>query len=282
MGTVARSTWATGWRYGNLHTWHTYAVPNVLTDEFKFDSWLPMLQATNLTKCYGDVLALDALNLHIPAGEIFCLLGANGAGKTTTINLFLNFITPTSGAARIGNIDVVENPMQARRLVAYLPEQVMLYPRLTAIETLDYFSRLAGFHYSGSRLREFLDQCGLPRTAIGRPIAGYSKGMRQKVGLAVAIAKQARALLLDEPTSGLDPQASYTFFRNLDELAKQGMAVLMATHDLFRVKESGSRAGIMREGQLVAVVDVTQVLPSDLERIYLEHMRAPAGREIAA
>ncbi|WP_036259675.1 ABC transporter ATP-binding protein [Methylocapsa aurea] len=242
-----------------------------------------MLQAINLTKRYDATLALDALNLEVQAGEVFCLLGANGAGKTTTLNLFLNFIAPTSGVALVDNIDVAENPMQARRLVAYLPEQVMLYPKLTAAENLDYFSRLAGHRYSAPKLRTFLQQCGLQSAAIDNRLSSFSKGMRQKVGLATALAKQAKALLLDEPTSGLDPQASHEFSGILTDLAGSGMAVLMATHDLFRVKESGTRAGIMRQGRLVAAVNTADLHAADLERLYLEHMAAQAGAsEIAA
>lgn len=243
-----------------------------------------MLQAVNLTKRYDTVLALDSLNLHVRPGEVFCLLGANGAGKTTTLNLFLNFITPTAGSALVDQIDAARDPMRARRLVAYLPEQVMLYPRLTAVENLDYFSRLAGHRYPAARARELLRRCGLPAGALDNRLASYSKGMRQKVGLAIALAKQAKALLLDEPTSGLDPQASYEFSKTLGELARSGMAVLMATHDLFRVKESGTRAGIMRQGRLVAVAETADLHAADLEKLYLEHMRAPeaAAPEFAA
>lgn len=234
-----------------------------------------MLEAIELTKRYRDQLALDRLSLQVERGEIFCLLGANGAGKTTTINLFLNFIMPTSGEARIGGRRVTEQPTEIRRLVAYLPEQVMLYPRLTGLENLDYFSRLAGLRYPPQRRMEFLERCGLAPTAARRAVATYSKGMRQKVGLAIAMAKRAEVLLLDEPTSGLDPLASYELSETLSELARSGVAVLMATHDLFRVKETGTRAGIMKQGRLLATVDPKALSGADLERLYLEHMHAP-------
>jgi len=240
-----------------------------------------MLAAENLSKRYNGTLALDRLTLEVPPGEIFCLLGANGAGKTTTINLFLNFIQPSSGTARVAGQDVTSHPQAVRRLVAYLPEQVMLYPRLTGLENLDYFSRLAGHRYSGADLARFLERCGLPSAAGAQRLATYSKGMRQKVGLAIALAKDAKALLLDEPTSGLDPQASYEFSAVLADLARGGVAVLMATHDLFRVKETGTRAGIMRQGRLVEVIDTKALHPADLERLYLEHMRAAPSHEAA-
>ncbi|WP_091683038.1 ABC transporter ATP-binding protein [Methylocapsa palsarum] len=238
-----------------------------------------MLQAINLTKRYQNVLALDSLNLEVRAGEIFCLLGANGAGKTTTLHLFLHFIAQTSGRALVDQVDVADDPLRARRVIAYLPEQVMLYPNLTGAENLDYFSRLAGHRYTTSELRALLARCGLQADAIDHRLGSYSKGMRQKVGLSIALAKQAKALLLDEPTSGLDPQAAHELSVTLADLARSGMAVLMATHDLFRVKETGTRAGIMRRGRLVAVVETANLQAADLERLYLDHMSSP---EVAA
>jgi ABC-2 type transport system ATP-binding protein len=232
-----------------------------------------MLEATDLTKRYDGHLALDRLSLTIEAGEVFCLLGANGAGKTTSINLFLNFIPPTSGTARINGLDVVEHPLETKRHLAYIPEQVMLYRNLSGVENLSYFAALAGKgHYRREDLIGFLVRAGLQAEAADRRVGGYSKGMRQKVGIAVALAKEARALLLDEPTSGLDPKASNEFSGLLDQLSDSGVAVLMATHDLFRAKESGTRVGIMKHGRLVETLLTDEVGHADLERIYLEHM----------
>jgi ABC-2 type transport system ATP-binding protein len=233
-----------------------------------------MLEACELSKSYGSNRALDALNLHVAPGEIFCLLGANGAGKTTTIHLFLNFITACSGVAKIGGFDVSRDTEQARHLVAYLPENVALYPRLSGVENLDYFSRLSGQRYTKPQLRNFLSAAGLPEEAADRPIASYSKGMRQKVGIAIACAKEAKVLLLDEPTSGLDPQASYEFSNLLLNLAESGVAILMATHDLFRVKETGNRAGIMKGGKLLTVLNTAETSASELEQLYLDYMQA--------
>lgn len=235
---------------------------------------LPMLEARALTKQFGDLTALAGLDLAIPAGEVFCLLGANGAGKTTTINLFLNFVAPTSGQASINGLDVVANPLETKRYVAYIPEQVTLYQNLTGLENLDYFASLAtDRRFTRAALLDCLAQAGLAREAADRRIAGYSKGMRQKVGIALALAKDAKALLLDEPTSGLDPKASNEFSELLAMMRERGAAVLMATHDLFRAKESGTRVGIMRHGQLVQTLDTADIAHAELERIYLEHMR---------
>jgi len=232
-----------------------------------------MLEAVGLTKQYGSDTALRDLHLTIERGEVFCLLGANGAGKTTTINLFLNFIAPTSGTARIAGLDVTTNPLETKKHLAYIPEQVMLYRNLSGIENLEYFSALAGHdRYGREDLLRFLDEVGLAREAADKRVSTYSKGMRQKVGIAIALAKKAGALLLDEPTSGLDPKASNEFSSLLQKLSGQGVAILMATHDLFRAKESGTRVGIMKHGSLVATMTTQDLGHADLERIYLEHM----------
>lgn len=233
-----------------------------------------MLQAINLTKNYNGTTALDDLNLNIEAGEVFCLLGANGAGKTTTINLFLNFIAPDGGKALINGFDVMSEPLETKKYLAYIPEQVNLYKNLSGLENLEYFSALAGQdNYSTDDLLRFFDEVGLQREAAEKRVSAYSKGMRQKVGIAIALAKKAEALLLDEPTSGLDPKASNEFSELLKKLSSNGCAVLMATHDLFRAKESGTRVGIMKHGRLITEMTTNEIGHADLERIYLENMR---------
>ena len=229
-----------------------------------------MLQAKNLTKTYGEQTALNSLNLTINEGEIFALLGQNGAGKTTTINCFLGFIQPSGGTASINGVSVAENAIETKKYLAYIPETVMLYPNLSGIENLKFFSSLAGFSYGKEELSSFLSKAGLQNTAHNQRVGGYSKGMRQKVGIAIAIAKKAKALLLDEPTSGLDPKASNEFSEILRELAQNGTAVLMATHDIFRAKEVANRIGIMKEGNLVSVIDAKEISANELEKLYLQ------------
>jgi ABC-2 type transport system ATP-binding protein len=231
-----------------------------------------MLEAVDLTKRYDGHVALNRLNLTVRAGEVFCLLGANGAGKTTTINLFLNFIAPSAGTASIDGLDVTKASIASKRLVAYIPEQVMLYRNLTGLENLEYFTALAGHAPPRGVLVGLFRQVGLPLGAESARVHTYSKGMRQKVGIAIALAKQAKALLLDEPTSGLDPKASNEFSALLRRFSDQGLAVLMATHDLFRAKESGTRVGIMKHGTLVATLSTRDIGHADLERLYLEHV----------
>ena len=232
-----------------------------------------MIQAIDLCKTFGAGLAVDHLTLTIQPGEVFCLLGANGAGKTTTINLFLNFIAPTSGQALIGGLNVVVHSVETKRRLAYSPEQVTLYRNLTGLENLRFFSRLAQAAMdSDDELLAILAQVGLTAEQSRRRVHTYSKGMRQKVGIAITIAKGATALLLDEPTSGLDPKAANDFSVLLSDLSSRGVAILMATHDLFRAKESGTRVGIMKHGRLVESMDTKQLGHSDLEQIYLRHM----------
>ena len=233
-----------------------------------------MLQATKLTKSYGDIEALKGLDMTVEGGDIYCLLGANGAGKTTTISLFLNFIQPDGGTATVCGLDVAEQPLETKKLLAYIPEQVMLYGNLTALENLRYFSQLGGHDYSQEEYRDFLRRVGLEEEAVDRRVKTYSKGMRQKVGVAIALAKQAKALLLDEPTAGLDPKASNEFSELLLNLKSNGAAILMATHDLFRAKETGTRIGIMKEGRLVDELSTGEVTHADVEKIYLQHMHA--------
>ena len=229
-----------------------------------------MLETQNLTKKYGDYTALNSLNLRIEAGEIFALLGQNGAGKTTTINLFLGFTEPTEGTVWVNGISVAENALETKKYIAYIPETVMLYPNQTGIENLRFFASLAGFEYSNEDLRLFLTKAGLQEMAHAKLLGGYSKGMRQKVGIAIALAKKATALLLDEPTSGLDPKASNEFSEILKELSANGTAILMATHDIFRAKEVAHRIGIMKEGNLVRILDTALISANELEELYLQ------------
>ncbi len=233
----------------------------------------PLLEARGLSKDYGATRALDSLDLAIAPGEVYCLLGPNGAGKTTTINLFLGFAAPSAGQALVSGLDVSTHDRETKQRLAYIPEQVMLYRNLSGLENLEYFAALGGKgSLSRERFTEILVEAGLERDAVDRRISEYSKGMRQKVGIAIAIAKEADALLLDEPTSGLDPKASNEFSALVERLRKNGVAVLMATHDLFRAKDTGTRVGIMRYGRLVTELSTDEIGHADLERIYLEHM----------
>ena len=228
-----------------------------------------MLIAENLSKTYGDYKALNNLNLKLNEGEIFALLGQNGAGKSTTINIFLGFVKPTEGVAKINGISVINHPEETKKFIAYIPETVLLYPNLTGVENLKFFSSLAGFDYDNEALTNFLSKAGLQSDAHHNRLGGYSKGMRQKVGIAIAIAKKAKVLLLDEPTSGLDPKASNEFSEILKELASEGTTIFMATHDIFRAKEVADRIGIMKRGNLISEINADEIFANELEKLYL-------------
>lgn len=234
-----------------------------------------MITTHQLTKRFGSTVAVSDLNLKIEPGEIFCLLGANGAGKSTTINLLLGFLTPTSGSAAIGGVGVALETLKARAMVAYIPEQVALYDQLSGLENLAYFASLSrSVPIERDECQQLLRKVGLPESAMGRHVSTYSKGMRQKVGIALAWARKARVLLLDEPTSGLDPEASDEFSKLLRAASEEGVTTFMATHDLFRAKELGGRVGIMRRGSLVESMDTEDISHRDLEQLYLNVVRA--------
>ncbi len=236
------------------------------------------LEAKGLGKKFGSTVALENLDLAVPAGEVVCLLGANGAGKTTTINLFLGFLEPDAGAALVDGIEVAKAPFDARKRLAYLPESVALYPKLTGLENIAFFDKLAGRERPAAELSALLRAAGLPDAAHKRRTATYSKGMRQKVGIAISMAREARALLLDEPLSGLDPSAANSLGELICRLRDDGCAVLMATHDIFRAKEIGNRIGIMMQGRLVSLLDADALDAREIEQIYLAHLHeAGAG-----
>lgn len=234
-----------------------------------------MIQAIDLTKRYEDdgLLALDHLNLNIQSGQIYCLLGANGAGKTTTVNLFFNFIEPTSGTAMLNGIDCTKNPLEAKKYAAYVSENVMLYGNFTARQNLDFFTKLAGRkNLKKEDYHMVMRQVGLPERSFEQRVKTFSKGMRQKLGIAIAMLKQAPALLLDEPTAGLDPKAAADFIALLFRLRNEGKAILMSTHDIFRAKEIADVVGIMKEGVLIMEKTKEDLQYEDLEKLYLKYM----------
>lgn len=228
------------------------------------------LQAVQLSKQYKGHKALDNLTLTVDKGEIFCLLGQNGAGKTTTLNIFLGFIPASSGVASINGITVSPNNNNIKKFIAYIPEVVTLYGQLTGMENLNFFSRLAGYKYHKDQLQHFLNKAGLQHEAFGKRVGSYSKGMRQKVGIAIALAKNADVIFMDEPTSGLDPKATNEFTGIVQQLGSQGKTVLMATHDIFNAVNIASSIGIMKQGQLVHVINAKDIDAKQLQQLYLE------------
>ena len=238
-----------------------------------------MLQAIDLTKRYEDgLLALDHVNFEVKEGEIFCLLGANGAGKTTAINLFLNFIDPTDGQTLINGIDSAKDPLEAKKHVSYVSENVMLYGNFTARQNLDFFAKLGGkIALTKEDYYGVMRQVGLQEKAFEAKLKTFSKGMRQKLGICIAIIKDAPYILLDEPTSGLDPKAASEFLKILAGLKEEGKAIFMSTHDIFRAKAIADRVGIMKEGRLVMLRTRGEFLEENLEKLYLDYMQEAAA-----
>ena len=235
-----------------------------------------MLEVTNLGKVYEDgTVGVDGLNLSVSAGEIVVLLGANGAGKTSTIMLILGFTEPTTGSVRIKDIDVQKDPLSAKKHVAYVSENVTLYGNFTARQNLAFFTELSGREkVDEEEYRTVFRRVGLADNAYHRRVRGFSKGMRQRLGIAIAILKNAELIVLDEPTSGLDPKGGFEFLEIIAGLKAEGRAILMSSHDIFRVKSMADRAGIMRSGKLLEVLDRDDMANKDLEKIYLEYMKA--------
>ena len=242
----------------------------------------PMLEAASLSKRYEDgVLALDNVSFSVMPGQIFAMLGGNGAGKTTTINLFLNFIEPTGGQAMINGVVTHKEPLEAKKQVAFVSENVTLYDNFTAIQNLDFFARLGGkTEYSKDDYRDVLMRVGLEEEAHNKRLRGFSKGMRQKCGIAIAILKDAPAILLDEPTAGLDPKAGHDFLRLLESLRDEGKAILMSTHDIFRAKEVADLVAIMNRGRIIMQRNAAELADQDLQDLYMQYMAGHGEKNV--
>ncbi len=240
-----------------------------------------MLEAKDLTKKYEDgLLALDHLNFKVEPGEIFCMFGANGAGKTTAINLFLGFIPPSEGTALIEGIDVVKEPLKSKDYVSFVSENVMLYGNFTAYQNLDYFSKLAGKrNLTKAEYAHVMKRVGLQEEAFDMRTKNFSKGMRQKLGIAVAILKDAPNLILDEPTSGLDPKAGQEFLDLIIELRDKGKSIFISSHDIFRAKQIADRVGFMLQGKLVMMKTKKELKGEDLNKLYVDYMQEHSGAE---
>jgi ABC-2 type transport system ATP-binding protein len=211
---------------------------------------VPVLTCEGVHYGYGLQQVLRGLDLRVRRGETYALLGGNGAGKSTALRLILGFDQPATGAIAVCGVDAAAQPAQARRHLAYVPESVALYEHLSARENLDYFLALA----EAPRGREVIDpalrRAALPEDAWERRVGGFSKGMRQKVAIALALARRTPVLLLDEPTSGLDPGAASEFNRLLQELNGEGIAILMVTHDLLGAAGVADRIGFLGGGRI--------------------------------
>ncbi|MBC54279.1 MAG: ABC transporter ATP-binding protein [Gammaproteobacteria bacterium] len=225
---------------------------------------------------------LSDLNFQVAAGEVFALLGGNGAGKSTTLLTCIGMLKPSAGSVTICGHSAADEPEAVRRSLAYLSETASLYEHLSARENLRYFLELAGTKPDPVAIEQALDTVSLQADARDRRSAGFSKGMRQKVAIALALLRKTPVLLLDEPTSGLDPVAVEEFNRLLITLCQRDVAILMVTHDLFGACEVSSRIGLLRDGHLVNQFEASRDVNGKLIHVDVNEVkRSFAGREAA-
>ncbi|PTT02602.1 ABC transporter ATP-binding protein [Pedobacter sp. HMWF019] len=214
----------------------------------------PIIKLRDLTKCYGSQRAVDNLNLDINKGEIFGLLGPNGAGKTTTILMMLGLTDPTNGSAFVCGYNATSDPISVKRKVGYMPDSLGFYDHMTALENLIYIARLNGLPGKGNRTRalEIMDIVGLS-SSMHKKTSTFSRGMKQRLGLADVLIKQPDVIILDEPTLGIDPSGVREFLLLLKRLSKeQGLTVLLSSHHLHHVQQVCDRVGIFVKGKLLA------------------------------
>jgi ABC-2 type transport system ATP-binding protein len=211
-----------------------------------------MIKTENLTKAYNGVKAVDSLTVDVGKGEVFGFLGPNGSGKTTTIGMLVGLIEPTSGKCFINDIDVIRNPLEVKRIIGYMPDGLGFYENLNARQNLMYFSEFYGMKPSDAekRIAEMLDYVGLK--GVDKKTEGYSRGMKQRLGLAQALLHDPQVIFMDEPTNGLDPQGVIQFRNIIRELASQGKTIFFSSHILEEVQHVCKNIGIISKGVLIA------------------------------
>ena len=243
----------------------------------------PIIETEELTKRYGAQTAVNRLNLQIREGEVFGFLGPNGAGKTTSLLMFLGLTEPTSGKVRVCGVDPARDPIHVKRLVGYLPENVGFYDDMDARQNLQYIARLNGIpdDVSAERVEELLKMVGLFEEA-GKKIGVYSKGMRQRLGIAEVLVKNPKLIFLDEPTIGLDPDGTNRMLDLIHSLSREkNITVFLSSHLLDQVQRICDRVGIMIKGNLVAVGPIDELAKAKLvvdkehtlEEIYMKYFK---------
>ncbi|MCS7236023.1 MAG: ABC transporter ATP-binding protein [Armatimonadota bacterium] len=233
------------------------------------------VETVGLTKRYGQVVAVQDLNLRLHTGEVFGMLGPNGSGKTTTILMLLGLTEPTAGIARVLGWDPTRQPLQVKRRVGYLPDSVGFYDELTAWENLRYTAALNGLSSAEAnrRIGEVLERMGLADVAH-RKVGTFSRGMKQRLGLADVLLKQPQVAILDEPTLGLDPEAALEFLDLIRSLKRDGLTVLLASHLLHQVQSVCDRVGLFHRGRMVLEGTVDELREQVLGGAYRIHVQA--------
>ena len=235
------------------------------------------ITTTGLTKHYGPIRALDALDITVREGEIFGFLGPNGAGKSTTIRLLLGFLRPTSGEGRVLGLDSVRDSVAIRARIGYLPGGVALYDSLTGEEILDYLGELSG--RPPVRRAELCDRLELSPHTLRRLVRDYSRGMRQKIGIVQALQHEPELAILDEPSEGLDPLMQRAFYDILDVLKNEGRTIFFSSHVLSEVERVCDRVAIVRRGQLVAVEEIAALLARRMRKVDMRLAGTPPRLE---
>jgi len=214
----------------------------------------PIIQIRNLSKSYGSFRAVEGLNLDVHQGEIFGLLGPNGAGKTTTILMMLGLTEPSGGSVQVCGYQSASNPIPVKRKVGYMPDSLGFYDHMTALENLMYIARLNGFEETAGKKRalEMMEIVGLS-TEKDKKTGAYSRGMKQRLGLAEVLIKKPEVIILDEPTLGIDPSGVKDFLSLIKSLSRdQGITVMLSSHHLHHVQQICDRVGIFVKGKLLA------------------------------
>jgi ABC-2 type transport system ATP-binding protein len=247
-----------------------------------------IIQTENLTRCFGELTAVDRLNLSVPKGIILGFLGPNGAGKSTTIHMLTSLLPPTSGTARVAGYDIQQDPLEVKRRIGVVPEQLALYERLTASEQLELVGRLYGLDHDevGRRIPPLLDLLELEDSA-GKMILDYSHGMRKKAALACALIHTPDILFLDEPFEGIDPISTRAIKELLrDMVDRRGTTVFFSTHVMELAERFCDQVGIINKGQLAAVGSIPDLrhragLSEDapLEDVFLHTVGAEEDEE---
>lgn len=236
-----------------------------------------VIEAKGLRKRYGRTVAVDGVDLSVKAGEVFGFLGPNGSGKTTTILMLLGLTEPSDGSVAVLGHDPYRQPLMVKRLVGYLPDLVGFYDHLTARENLAYTARLAGLSSGESteRISRALDRVGLGEVA-GRRVSTFSHGMRQRLGIADLLVKQARIAILDEPTNGLDPTATQELLDLIAELRRDGMTIILSSHLLALVQSICDRVALFHRGRVGIVGRVEDLAREILGGAYVIELDAEA------
>ena len=236
----------------------------------------PVIVIDTLHKSYGKVQAVKGISMRVEQGEIFGFLGPNGAGKTTTIRCMLDVIRPTSGTLRVLGLDAQRDKMELHQRIGYLPGDVRLPGQMTGKQVIDYFSRLQG-------LKPVLlnDLVARFDVEMKRPLKGYSKGMRQKIGVVLAFMCDPEVLILDEPTSGLDPLLQRTFNEFLLQEQARGKTIFMSSHIMSDVEKVCQRVAVIRQGEIVTIEEVEKLRQKAGQRVTVEFGDAVSADEVA-